>query len=86
MAQYFSMRWPFSLFVVAWVSIALTALQVLVVAAPENQVYSSVLLCWLSFLYVALAGGACFMVIWNLVKVWRDHSQGQPYKERESKH
>ncbi|RPB26405.1 hypothetical protein L211DRAFT_771595, partial [Terfezia boudieri ATCC MYA-4762] len=34
--QYFSRWWPFILFVVAWVSIALTAFQVLLAARPEN--------------------------------------------------
>lgn len=38
--HYFSGWIPYILFVIAWVSIALTALQVLLAAKPEGQTYS----------------------------------------------
>jgi len=90
--QYFSRWWPFILFIVAWVSIALTALQVLLAARPENQLYSNASNAFALlalFLCVVVTGGAylwlyLIMFVWNLVKVWRLRRPYQgPCKERE---
>ena len=85
--QYFSRWWSFILFVVAWISIALTALQVLLAARPENQVYSGIsnaIALWALFLCVVLVGGAYWLYLLmftsSIVKVLR-RQLSKPYKE-----